>query len=362
MKKIKILLVLAVCFLGFSRAQEICAETGKCGANLTWELEDSVLTITGTGPMDNYVWDVIGDVSRVSPWYFSRQLIKKVVIDQTVTSIGDYAFYRCHNLTSITIPNSITSIREGAFQTCTSLTSITLPNTITSIGYDAFKDCVSLTLFINLSPPQCINTQTFHGVKLSHMALYVPLEYLEDYKLAPFWKDFDTIITPPVLLSLTVSEGILSPEFHLDTFYYTVTVPYSVGSIVVDVKTFYPAALWTNLQQPGTKSLKVGENIFQFGVFAGDWKTHKIYDLKVIREGSQTGFQEVNEQPVRIYFDNTLLHIDSPVAEQINIYSVTGKFLYGLKKPAGKTSSVISRPERILIVKGSSGWVRKVII
>ena len=379
MKKIKILLVLAVCFLGFFRAQETCAETGRCGVNLTWELDDSVLTITGTGPMDNYIWFD----SQLSPWYPSCQSIKKVVIDPAVTSIGDYAFYRCSNLTSIIIPNSITSIRDGVFQSCTSLSSITLPNTITSIGSEAFKYCGSLTSitlpstvtsigpgafmhsgltsFSNLSSPQSIDINTFYGVA-PHIALYVPLKYLEAYKSAPVWKDFDTIIEPPVLISLIVSEGNLSPEFHRDIFNYTVTVPYSVESIVVDVKTFSPAALWPDLEQPGIQSLEVGENIFNFGVFADNRKDYNIYALTVIRENSQTGFQEVNEQPVRIYFDNMLLHIDSPVAEQINIYSVTGKFLYGLKKPAGKTSSVISRPERILIVRGSSGWVRKIII
>ena len=62
----------------------------------------------------------------------------------SVTSIGDYAFSRCTNL-SITIPNSVTNIGEGAFKDCSGLTSITIPNSVTNIGVYAFWNCSSLT-------------------------------------------------------------------------------------------------------------------------------------------------------------------------------------------------------------------------
>ncbi|MBR1558306.1 MAG: leucine-rich repeat domain-containing protein [Prevotella sp.] len=59
-----------------------------------------------------------------------------------VTSIGDYAFYNCTGLTSVTIPNSVTGIGGRAFYNCIGLTSVTIPNSVTSIGEEAFYNCI----------------------------------------------------------------------------------------------------------------------------------------------------------------------------------------------------------------------------
>jgi hypothetical protein len=66
-------------------------------------------------------------------------------ISNSVTHIGDWAFWDCTGLTSVTIPDSVTNIGDGAFFGCSSLTSITIPDSITSIGEQAFGDCTSLT-------------------------------------------------------------------------------------------------------------------------------------------------------------------------------------------------------------------------
>ncbi len=66
-------------------------------------------------------------------------------IPNSVTSIGNGAFYGCANLTSVAIPNSVTSIGYMAFYCCTSLTSITIPNSVSRIGTNAFEGCSSLT-------------------------------------------------------------------------------------------------------------------------------------------------------------------------------------------------------------------------
>ncbi len=72
---------------------------------------------------------------------------KTFIIPNSVTSIGDSAFYGCSSLTSITIPDSVTSIGGYAFEGCTSLTNITIPDSVTSIGDWAFVNCSSLTVY-----------------------------------------------------------------------------------------------------------------------------------------------------------------------------------------------------------------------
>ena len=69
---------------------------------------------------------------------------KTTVIPNSVTSIGDYAFYGCSGLTSITIPNDVTTIGNSAFSDCSGLTSVTIGNSVTSIGWGAFYGCSRL--------------------------------------------------------------------------------------------------------------------------------------------------------------------------------------------------------------------------
>ena len=136
--------------------------SGTCGENLTWEFDPSTgtLTISGTGAMDDYnLYD--------HPWEEYREDIKKVIINDGVTSIGCWAFFELPNLERATIPETVTTINDCAFDSCyalkeinipagvttigvgvfnaTSLETITIPNSVTTIGDGAFFGCYSLT-------------------------------------------------------------------------------------------------------------------------------------------------------------------------------------------------------------------------
>ena len=74
-----------------------------------------------------------------------RSKEKNYIIPNSVTNIGDNAFYGCQSLTNINIPNSVTSIGNDAFGRCYSLTSINIPDGVTNIGHAAFYKCESLT-------------------------------------------------------------------------------------------------------------------------------------------------------------------------------------------------------------------------
>lgn len=132
MKKIYLLIV--IIGLGYNSLMA----GGTCGANLTWNLTDGVLAINGTGDMTD--WVTFASV----PWYSNRVNISSVTIGNSVTSIGEYAFYDCSSLTSVTIGNSVTSIGENAFERCRSLASIEIPNSVTRIGNNAFFYCTGL--------------------------------------------------------------------------------------------------------------------------------------------------------------------------------------------------------------------------
>ena len=84
-------------------------------------------------------------VTEIANNAFQNDILKSIVIPDSVTSIGEMAFPGCYSLTSVTIGNSVTSIGSSAFYNCTSLASVTIPDSVTSIGSYAFWCCYSLT-------------------------------------------------------------------------------------------------------------------------------------------------------------------------------------------------------------------------
>ena len=109
--------------------------------NLTWTLDaDGKLTISGTGAMKDYS----SSEGNRSPAH-NNSNVKKVVIEDGVTSIGNQAFPFCKKLASVTIPDSVTSIENYAFYECSSLTDIVIPNSVTSIGNSVFERCSNLS-------------------------------------------------------------------------------------------------------------------------------------------------------------------------------------------------------------------------
>ena len=106
------LLVAIAASVGMMNAEVI---NGSCGTNLTWSLntEDSTLTISGTGAMPDYFNDDIP-----SPWAQYSSIIKYLILEEGLSSIGNYAFKDNNNLISVTIPSSVTSIGDYAFSGC----------------------------------------------------------------------------------------------------------------------------------------------------------------------------------------------------------------------------------------------------
>lgn len=102
------------------------------------------------------------DVTSIGDYAFYKctQLIN-VELSDSVTTIGDYAFGYCSSLTSVTIPDSVKSIGKSAFEECTNFTSITIPDSVTTIGGRAFAVCYNVDNVIIPSSVQSIGDNAF---------------------------------------------------------------------------------------------------------------------------------------------------------------------------------------------------------
>ena len=89
---ILIILVLTIISISESISEGIGPTNGTCGTDLTWSLQEGVLTITGTGTMSDYATD------NAPPWEKRKSQITEIVIGENITTIGDYAFYYCDSL------------------------------------------------------------------------------------------------------------------------------------------------------------------------------------------------------------------------------------------------------------------------
>ena len=144
-------IIVSCFFLLFNTSQASAADTianGNCGDNVTWVLDDEyVLTISGTGDMYNYnnEYDYSTHSYNRAPWYDYNADIMQVIVNDGITSIGDYAFQYCSGAISFTIPSSVTSIGNYSFSRCSGMSKISISSNITHLGNSAFEYCTGIS-------------------------------------------------------------------------------------------------------------------------------------------------------------------------------------------------------------------------
>ena len=226
--------------------------SGTCGAqgeNLTWVLtEDGTLTISGSGKMQDY------SDSSVAPWYTKRTKILSVVVEDGVTSIGNYAFYACLKLASVTLPEGIKSTGYASFRDCTKLAEVTIPNSVTSIGYQTFYNCSSLTSVTIPEGVTSINASTFYGCSsLTSVSIPKGVTSIGDSAFSGCSS----------LTSVIIAEGVTSigwGAFYGCSSLTSVNIPEGVTSI--DSRAFQGCSSLTSVTIPGSVAY-IGVHTFE---------------------------------------------------------------------------------------------------
>ncbi len=153
-----------------------------CGENVTWKVKDGVLTISGTGPMENYAeYDEEDDSWTLwdPPWWHfrpgadadeNRDQITDLVVEEGVTTVGAGAFRDLGKLETVSLPTTLTTLGGWAFDSDTSLKKVEIPNGVTTISDSAFSDS-GLTEVVLPESVTDIETWAFGGTSLEKIDL-----------------------------------------------------------------------------------------------------------------------------------------------------------------------------------------------
>ncbi|MGN0522042.1 MAG: leucine-rich repeat domain-containing protein, partial [Eubacterium sp.] len=154
------LALMVTTLLCFNVSLAHAATSGTWGDDVTWSYDASTttLTFTGTGAIKDCGEIAIGSSKNQAPWLDYKPDITKIVISEGITEIGEYNFYNCTALKTVSLPSTLTviggsgvydvggttDVTRGAFRDCTALESIVLPGNLTTIEKHAFSGCTSL--------------------------------------------------------------------------------------------------------------------------------------------------------------------------------------------------------------------------
>ena len=152
LKNIILYFIICVMFL-FSVNTEINAKTvtGKNGKNLTWKIEDGVLTLSGKGAMKGCGHKGMKTNGDLGCYYENKEdwwedylyEVKSVVIEEGVTDIAPHAFSGLSNAKTITIPSSVKAIGHEAFD-CSGFEEMIIPDSVTYMEKAAVSGCYDL--------------------------------------------------------------------------------------------------------------------------------------------------------------------------------------------------------------------------
>ena len=241
-------------------------------------------------------------------------------IPNSVTTVGNAAFYSCTGLTSITIPNSVTTIKHAAFYSCINLTNITIPRSVITIENYAFVECWNLTQFE--VEPENSSFSAVEGVLFS--------------------KNQDTLLIfpkgqlgAPYIIPNSVTTIGFAAFFHC-TGLASLIIPNSVATIEDNAFSYCDVLAEIHVEAT-TPPLFSGSSAF-FGVSttipvyvpcpslatyqsATGWSTFSNIQC-------ETGISEATNLPFEIYTYNNTLNIKQADGQSVAIFDMMGRCIF----------------------------------
>ena len=261
MKQLKTVLCICaiVCALLLTAAQAGAVSTGGCGdngKNVLWTLDDEgTLTISGEGAIRD---------SSSSPWaYFT---VRRIVVEEGVTRVGQRAFYNLNHVKEVRLPESLVSIGTEAFYGCAGLREISIPSAVTEIGESAFNGCSRL-----------------FKVNTDDLAAWCAIQFKSAFA-NPLYPARQLYVNNEKVLSLEIPQGVTAIgdfAFYTSPEFRSVKLPEGLESI--GRYAFYDCSGVTEIQLPD--SLKeVGKDAFARCVRLNEVTLGSVIGEKTMKE------------------------------------------------------------------------------
>ena len=231
---------------------ETSGDFGAEGDNLHWSVEDGVLTITGSGAMEDFDFTT----GELPPWWNLKNVvsidlalikttgIQRVEIADTVTDIGEFAFFALPELTAMQLPAGLTELPRYALAACNNLAFPALPETLTAIGDYAMAACDAFQTLALTDSVQTLGSHAFAGCDgLTGAVVPETVKALGSYAFASC--DALTKATLPATVT-SVPAGCFSNCAALRSVTYNGTVT-AIGE-----RAFYGCKLLTEAPIPAT--------------------------------------------------------------------------------------------------------------
>lgn len=314
------------------------AASGQINDDIAWVLDGDTgtLTVAGSGKIPSYRFSH-------APWYDYRESVRKIVVSEGITEVGERAFYWCTNCTEVILPDSLVAIREYgfnnlrnlryitlppnlkiiefcAFSECAALVSITLPDSVTTVGSNAFSNCHKLSSAVLSAGMTSIPSSMF-GSDSNLRSVTIPesVTYIDDTAFINC--GFSTFTLPASVTGL--GTAVFSGCTSLDAFYVAEGNPVykAVDGVLFSADgthlICYPSAKF------GGYTVPEGTRYIDYGAFRSAQYLRQVYFPSTLTEIGGYAFSYCKNLSSVTFNANITTIGDDAFRSCVNLYDVT---------------------------------------